>query len=95
MNGVCRGWRESLDHYRSKLEVYKGIKGELGVEKYLRLNLDKYEKSQVRYGILPWKLVGLIMSQGKVEFVLFVTHKLLKLLNILYLNVLVIMHLHL
>ncbi len=49
-------WSASLDKYKSKLDVYKCIKTNFGVEKYLELNLDKYEKSllsQTRYGILP------------------------------------------
>ncbi len=59
LDGVSNEWRESLDGYRSKLNVYKGIKSEFGVEKYLQLNIDKYEKSllsQVRYGILPLRV---------------------------------------
>ncbi len=53
---VSTEWRESLNKYQSKLDIYKEIKVEYGVEKYLQLNIDKYEKSllsQIRYGILP------------------------------------------
>ncbi len=43
----------------TKLEVYKQIKPEFGVEKYLTMNIDRYEKSllsQLRYGILPLRV---------------------------------------
>ncbi len=59
LEGASTKWKESLGSYRSKLDVYKGIKTEFGVEKYLKLNLDKYDKSllsQLRYGILPLRV---------------------------------------
>ena len=43
----------------AKLETYKQIKPAFGVEKYLTLNIDRYEKSllsQLRYGILPLRI---------------------------------------
>ena len=43
----------------SKLDLYKQLKTEFGVEKYLILNIDRYEKSllsQLRYGILPLRV---------------------------------------
>ncbi len=51
-------WKESAQK-KSKLELYNNIKQEFGPEKYLLLNIDKYEKSllsQLRYGILPLRL---------------------------------------
>ncbi len=57
--GVGREWKESLNSYKAKLDVYKNIKEEFGVEKYLQINIDKFEKSllsQVRYGILPLRV---------------------------------------
>ncbi len=59
LTGVSKEWKESLDNYKSKLDVYKRIKGEFGVERYLQLNIDKYEKSllsQTRYRILPLRI---------------------------------------
>ncbi len=43
----------------SKLDIYRAIKSDFGVEKYLELNISKYEKSllsQLRYGILPLRV---------------------------------------
>ena len=43
----------------SKLDLYKQLKTEFGIEKYLILNIDRYEKSllsQLRYGILPLRV---------------------------------------
>ncbi len=52
-------WKRSLGSYKAKLDVYNTIKTDFGVERYLQLNIDKYEKSllsQVRYGILPLRV---------------------------------------
>ncbi len=43
----------------SKLDLYKQIKPTFGVERFLTLNIDRYEKSllsQLRYGILPLRV---------------------------------------
>ncbi len=43
----------------SKLDVYRDIKKQFGVEKYLELNMSRYEKSllsQLRYGVLPLRV---------------------------------------
>ncbi len=48
-------WKTAVTN-KSKLKLYKSIKHKFEVEKYLLLNIDKYEKSllsQLRYGILP------------------------------------------
>ena len=44
---------------KDKLNVYNQIKSTFGAEKYLILNIDRYEKSllsQLRYGILPLRV---------------------------------------
>ncbi len=41
------------------MDVYCSIKSQLGVEKYLELNISKYEKSllsQLCYGVLPLRI---------------------------------------
>ncbi len=51
-------WQSSVQK-KVKLELYSAIKCNYGVEKYLLLNMDKYEKSllsQLRYGILPIRI---------------------------------------
>ncbi len=51
-------WRNSVQK-KTKLELYNVLKCNYGVEKYLLLNIDKYEKSllsQLRYGILPLRI---------------------------------------
>ncbi len=53
--------QEWLDSTRnmSKLDIYCNVKSDLKVEKYLELNISKYEKSllsQLRYGILPLRV---------------------------------------
>ena len=43
----------------SKLDIYCNIKSDLKVEKYLELNISRYEKSllsQLRYGVLPLRV---------------------------------------
>ncbi len=43
----------------NKLDLYKQLKTEFGPEKFLTLNIDRYEKSllsQFRYGILPLRV---------------------------------------
>ena len=43
----------------NKLDLYKQLKTEFGPEKFLTLNIDRYEKSllsQLRYGILPLRV---------------------------------------
>ncbi len=58
MEGVGSEWEKSAST-KSKLELYNSIKTKFGVEKYLLLNIDKYEKSllsQLRYGILPLRI---------------------------------------
>ncbi len=57
-NNYSREWLNSTRNM-SKLEVYRDIKTEFRVEKYLQLNISKYEKSllsQLRYGILPLRI---------------------------------------
>ncbi len=51
-------WRNAVQK-KPKLELYNVLKCDYGVEKYLLLNLDKYEKallSQLRYGIIPLRI---------------------------------------
>ncbi len=51
-------WKNSVSS-KTKLKLYEAIKAEFGVEKYLLLDIDKYEKSllsQLRYGILPLRI---------------------------------------
>ncbi len=51
-------WKQSVS-CKTKLKLYESIKQEFGIEKYLLLNIDKYEKSllsQLRYGILPLRI---------------------------------------
>ena len=58
MQCVENEWKISA-RKKTKLELYNSIKSEFGVEKYLVLNIDKYEKSllsQLRYGILPLRI---------------------------------------
>ncbi len=58
MTGVESEWKSSVVS-KKKLELYNSIKSEYCVEKYLLLNMDKYEKSllsQLRYGILPLRI---------------------------------------
>ncbi len=58
MKGVERDWKESSQK-KVKLDLYNEIKSNFGVEKYLLLNIDKYDKSllsQLRYGILPLRV---------------------------------------
>ncbi len=58
MNKLEIDWRTSV-RKKPKLELYDALKCNYGVEKYLLLNNDKYEKSllsQLRYGILPLRL---------------------------------------
>ncbi len=53
-----RDWLTSIQNMK-KLDVYKCVKINFGVEKYLLLNLSKYEKallSQLRYGVLPLRV---------------------------------------
>ncbi len=53
-----KDWQKSANT-KSKLDLYNNIKTKFGVEKYLLLNIDKYEKSllsQLRYGILPLRI---------------------------------------
>ncbi len=58
MNGIKNEWKDRISN-KSKLELYNIVKQEFAVEKYLLLNIDKYEKSllsQLRYGILPLRI---------------------------------------
>ena len=58
MEELGKDWQKSVS-VKSKLDLYNKIKTEFGVEKYLLLNIDKYEKSllsQLRYGILPLRI---------------------------------------
>ncbi len=58
MSGVERDWEKS-SKTKTKLDLYRKIKSDFKVEKYLLLNIDKYEKSllsQLRYGILPLRI---------------------------------------
>ena len=51
-------WVENVSDY-SKLDLLSKIKTEFGTEKYLQLDLDRYDKSllsQFRYGILPLEI---------------------------------------
>ncbi len=53
-----RKWHEKAENM-AKLDVYNQIKTSFGVEKYLLLNLERYERSllsQLRYGILPLRV---------------------------------------
>ncbi len=55
---VAEKWHTSIQNM-AKLDVYKQIKPEFGVEKYLTMNISRYEKSllsQLRYGILPLRI---------------------------------------
>ncbi len=58
MQGVEREWDKSIQT-KTKLDLYRNVKSKFGVEKYLLLNIEKYEKSllsQLRYGILPLRI---------------------------------------
>ncbi len=53
--------REWLNSFKNmnKLDLYRNIKSQLGAEKFLELNISKYEKSllsQLRYGVLPLRI---------------------------------------
>ncbi len=51
-------WQQSTLNM-NKLDVYRSVKKEFGVEKYLELNISRYEKSllsQLRYGVLPLRI---------------------------------------
>ncbi len=51
-------WSEKVGEF-SKLDLLAKIKFEFGTEKYLQLDLDRYDKcllSQFRYGILPLEI---------------------------------------
>ncbi len=51
-------WAENVMGF-SKLDILSKIKSEFGTEKYLQLDLDRYDKcllSQFRYGILPLEI---------------------------------------
>ncbi len=55
LNGEKVEWANNVTGY-SKLDLLSAIKPEFGSEKYLQLDLDRYDKSllsQFRYGILP------------------------------------------
>ena len=46
-------------HRETSFYNYRSIKKDFGVEKYLELNISKYEKSllsQLRYGVLPLRI---------------------------------------
>ncbi len=54
----AQDWFNSTQNM-NKLDIYRSIKKDFGVEKYLELNLSKYEKSllsQLRYGVLPLRI---------------------------------------
>ncbi len=54
LNGEKTEWAEKVGY--SKLDLLSSIKPEFGQERYLQLDLDRYDKcllSQFRYGILP------------------------------------------
>ncbi len=58
MKGVEKDWKNYANK-KVKLDLYNNIKTKYGAEKYLLLNIDKYEKSllsQLRYGILPLRV---------------------------------------
>ncbi len=55
----------------NKLDLYKQIKTEFGAEKFLMLNIDRYEKSllsQLRYGILPLRVeTGRFVNEARCD----------------------------
>ncbi len=58
MDNLEMEWKNSV-RKKAKLELYNVLKCDYGVEKYLLLNIDKYEKSllsQLRYGIIPLRV---------------------------------------
>ncbi len=58
MQDLEKEWERSAQT-KTKLDLYRNIKSKFGVEKYLLLNIDKYEVSllsQLRYGILPLRI---------------------------------------
>ena len=55
MDNLATEWKIVVTK-KPKLQLHNDIKTDFGPEKYLTLNIDKYEKSllsQLRYGILP------------------------------------------
>ena len=57
-DGVGSKWAEEVTKF-SKLDLFVQIKLNFGTENYLKMNLDRYEKSllsQFRYGILPLEI---------------------------------------
>ena len=63
-------WSDSCVNM-SKLDLYKQIKNTFGAERYLTLNIDRYEKSllsQLRYGILPLRIeTGRFVNEDRCE----------------------------
>ena len=58
MEKLSGEWKINVSK-KPKLELLNSIKADFGPEKYLILNIDKYEKSllsQLRYGILPLRI---------------------------------------
>ena len=57
-DGSKQKWSKDIDNY-AKLDLLKQIKPHFGTENYLKINIDRYDKSllsQFRYGILPIEL---------------------------------------
>ena len=73
LTNLSNEWLES-SRKMSKLDVYCSIKTEFGVEKYLELNIPKYEKSllsQLRYGVLPLRIeTGRFVNEQELYVVL-------------------------
>ncbi len=63
-------WVSSCENM-SKLDLYRKIKPDFGTEKFLTLNIDRYEKSllcQLRYGILPLRVeTGRFVSEDRCD----------------------------
>ncbi len=58
MQHIANDWHSKREKM-PKLDIYNQIKNSFGVEKFLTLNIERYEKcllSQLRYGILPLRV---------------------------------------
>ncbi len=70
LDDVSSKWLRSCANM-SKLDLYKGIKTTFGPERFLTLNIDRYEKSllsQLRYGILPLRVeTGRFVNEARCD----------------------------
>ena len=70
LDDISSKWLRSCNNM-SKLDLYKDIKTNFGPEKFLTLNIDRYEKSllsQLRYGILPLRIeTGRFINEARCD----------------------------